>query len=68
MHLPHCPHPKIDWKLYFKRKVIILGGVVVMTYALEHLGIHQKAIETVHEFTATVFFEHIFIGIPFGSE
>lgn len=70
MHIPHphCRKPKIDWKLYFTRKVIILGGVVIVTYALHSVGVHQKAIETIHEFTATVFFEHIFIGIPFGGE
>ena len=70
MHLPHMhiKHPKIDWKLYFTRKVIILGGVVVLTYAMKELGIHQRGIDTIHEFTATVFFEHIFIGIPFGGE
>lgn len=61
------PKPKIDWKLYLTRKVIILGGVVMVTYVAESFGIHQKVITTIHEFTATVFFEHVFVGIPFGD-
>lgn len=70
LHLPkkmHIRPPKIHWRKYLERKVIILAVIVLITYAAERYGIHHSMITHVNEFSATVFFEHILIGIPFGD-
>lgn len=71
LHLPkkmHIRPPKIHWKKYIERKVLILGGVVLASYVAERHGIHHSLVTHIHEFSATVFLEHTLIGIPFAVD
>jgi hypothetical protein len=59
--------PKVHWKLYFTRKVLILVGVVVATsYAQEYFHVHTLG--RIHEFGLSFLFEHLLFGIPFHGE
>lgn len=56
--------PKIHWRLYITRKVMLLGSLVIFTYYLE-LWTHMTLISKTHELAMGTLFEHLFFGIPF---
>lgn len=67
MHIPnpHLRPPRIHWRRYMERKVIILAVLVAATYIAEHhFGMHQSLVERVHEFSISVLAEHLVFGIP----
>ena len=64
MHFPHVRPPRSHWQHYLTRKVLILAGLVVVTYFVEQ-QMHTSVINHVHELTLGTLFEHVLFGIPF---
>lgn len=62
----HLRPPRIHWRKYLERKVIILASIITLTYIMEtYLHMHQSLIRSTHELTVAVFLEHTIWGIPF---
>lgn len=67
MHVPtpHLRPPKIHWRKYLERKVILLVALVASTYVLEsYFGLHVTVVHQAHELAVGVLAEHVFFGIP----
>lgn len=60
----HIRPPKIHWRLYLTRKVLILGTLVVASYYIE-AWLHAPVVGRAHELAMGTLFEHLFFGIPF---
>lgn len=67
MHVAKFRPPKIHWRLYFTRKVLILGVLVIVTSYIEaHL--HFRVMGRAHELALSTLAEHLFFGIPLQGE
>lgn len=64
MHFPHIRPPRIHWRHYLTRKVLILGALVVATYIVGQ-QMHMGMFNRVHELTLGTLLEHLLFGIPF---
>lgn len=67
MHAPHFRPPKINWRLYFTRKVFLLAGIVAATSYASSV-FHYHGIGKLHELGLSFLFEHLFFGIPFSGD
>jgi hypothetical protein len=70
MHIPkiHIKPPKIKWRAYLERKVILLASLVLATYVMEvYFHVHSSLVDKTHELAVGVFVEHCLWGIPFGD-
>lgn len=69
MHIrtPHLRPPRIHWRKYLERKVIVLASLCFVTFIMEtwfHVPRVQPVIHSFHDLTVGVLAEHLFFGIP----
>jgi hypothetical protein len=69
MHVPKLSvkPPKIHWRKYLERKVIVLAAFCFATYVMEtylHVPRVGGIVHSFHDLTVGVLAEHLFFGIP----
>ena len=69
MHIRHptIRPPKIHWRRYIERKVVILGSLAIATFIMEsyfHVPRVGGVIHGFHDLTVGVLAEHLVFGIP----
>lgn len=69
MHIRHpsIRPPRIHWKKYLERKVIVLSALCLSTFIMEtyfHMPHVMPVIHSFHDLTIGVLAEHLLFGIP----